>query len=197
MAAIRDITTEEQWKALPVGTIAQVYCFEIDDQGLESDTLTMYVIRVDGVFRANAGDYWLAGGKWWDDVWNFQQGVAAVQISDVLSDPVFGPNSLPEDPVQAAEAVVEAATTERAVPAAVVGRLLDLGWQPPAILPEGTQVWTVTGTPAKVHHMNGTQAYLSLPKGPEWPKYEPRGDILLDDPIVTVVNERPADWDRT
>lgn len=150
----------------------------------------MYVIRVEGDFRANAGDYWLAGGKWWDDVWNFQQGVAVVQLAEALSDPVLGPDHLPEDPIQAAEAVVEASATERAAPGAVVGRLLDMGWQPPVTVPEGTQVWTITGTPAKVHHMNGTQAYLSLPTGPEWLTYEDRGDIVLDNPVVTVANER-------
>lgn len=138
----------------------------------------------------NTGGYWLAGGKWWEDIWNFQQGSAVVQLADVLSDPVLGPNSLPEDPIQAAEAVVEAAATERSAPGAVVGRLLDLDWQPPVTAPEGTQIWTITGTPAKVHHMNGTQAYLSLPKGPDWLRYEDRGDIVLDNPVVTVVNER-------
>lgn len=188
--AIRDITTEEQWEALPVGALAKVYCCEIDDQGLESDTLTVYVIRVEGDARANVGDYWLAGGKWWSDVWVWQQGAAVVQLSEVLRDPVFGPDHLPEDPVQAAESVVEAATTERAAPAAVVGKLLDLGWQPPVVVPEGTQVWTVTGTPADKHLMNGTQAYLSLPNGPEWLKHEDRGDIVLDNPVVAVANER-------
>lgn len=197
MAAVREIDTEEDWEALPVGTFAKVYCFEADDQGNESDTLTVYVTRVEGDARANIGDHWLAGGKWWSDVWVWQQGVVVIDLAEALVDPVFGPDNLPEDPIQAAEAVVEAAATERAAPSAVVGRLLDLGWQPPVKVPEGVQVWTITGRPAAVHHSDGTQAYLSLPRSPEWIKYESRGDILLDDPIVTVVNERPHDWDRS
>lgn len=196
MAAVREIETEEQWEALSVGTLAKVYCFETDEQGNESDTLTVYVTRVEGDARANIGDHWLAGGKWWSDVWAWQQGVVVIDVAEALVDPVFGPDNLPENPVAAAEEVVRAATAERATPGAVVGKLLDLGWQPPVAIPEGHQVWTITGRPAEANHSNGTQAYLSLPRGPEWLKYESRGDILLDDPIVTVVNERPADWDR-
>jgi hypothetical protein len=193
MAAVREIETEEQWEALPVGSLAKVYCMEIDDQGVESDTLTVFVTRVEGDTRANIGDYWLAGGKWWSDVWVWQQGVIVVDAAEVLVDPVFGPNELPEDPVAAAEEVLRAAAVERATPEAVVGKLLDLGWQPPAAVLEGTQVWTITGTPAKVHHMNGTQAYLSLPNGPETLLYEDWGDIVLDNPVITVVNERVRD----
>lgn len=193
MTAVREIETEEQWEALAVGTLAKVYCYEADDQGAESDTLTVFVTRVEGDARANIGDHWLAGGKWWSDVWAWQQGVVVIDVAEALVDPVFGPDNMPENPVAAAEEVLRAATAERAAPGAVVGKLLDLGWQPPVTVPEGHQVWTISGAPAEVHHSNGTQAYLSLPNGPEAFKYEDRGDILLNNPVVTVVGERLRD----
>ncbi|NSX37152.1 hypothetical protein HTS88_12150 [Pseudarthrobacter oxydans] len=95
MAAAREIETEEQWEALAVGTLAKVYCMEVDDQGVESDTLTVYVTRVEGDARANIGEYWLAGGKWWSDVWHWQQGVLVVDVAEVMADPLLGPTICP------------------------------------------------------------------------------------------------------
>lgn len=211
MTTARTITTEAEWDALPVGTLARVGYIEHDDDGNELDgTKTMSVLRVEGDFRANAGEYMLAGGKYWAEIWAWEQGVVA-----------FDPATIPEpgygepDPLISAVEAVDAAITYHAgrvtalgkmpyreyielppeahpapTPARdVVDALTALGWAPAPVYPEGVQVWTISGIPDG-GRSDGTQAYLSLPAGD--PEYQLRSDIWLEKPTVTVNFELPA-----
>ncbi|WP_422390141.1 hypothetical protein [Arthrobacter sp. N1] len=74
---------------------------------------------------------------------------------------------------------------------AIVDALVALGWKPPVEVPDGVQVWTISGTPAEVARADGTMAYLSLPNGEDWLDVEDRGDIWLENPVIDVNFERP------
>lgn len=71
------ISTEEEWQALPIGTLARVGFIDFDDDGNETEGGIMSILRVPGDFQANAGDYMLAGGRYWSDIWGWEQGVTA------------------------------------------------------------------------------------------------------------------------
>ncbi len=206
------ITTREQWEALPVGTLVGVQYFEAGDRDEAEDT--MHVLRVADNALSAVGDYRLAGGKHWSDIWEYQQGVT-VQIStrqNALS---------PEAAATREEAIMQGILAgkegyfehqyaweryrrlsgEERIQAGpphaqgvwvwVIDKLLELGWEPPVKVPEGVQVWTVTGAPAENPRSDGTMAYLSLPRPENWLEVEDRGDIWLENPVVTVIGERP------
>jgi hypothetical protein len=214
MTTARTISTEEHWDALPVGTLARVaYLEHNEDTGSETDGGTMSILRVDGDFRANAGDCMLAGGKYWSEVWVWQQGVTALDTT-VIPEPDFDDSADPAhgDAVAAVDAAI-AAHTQRvadlnATPYAeyvklppeahpspsparyIVEALTARGWAPPTVHPEGVQVWTISGVPTKDVRSDGTMAYLSLPAGD--PDKQLRSDIWLDKPAIGVNFELPA-----
>jgi hypothetical protein len=111
MAIARTITTEAEWEALPVGTLARVGYIEHDDDGNEVDEgKVMSVLRVEGDARANAGDCMLAGGKYWSEVWAWEQGVTAMDPT-ALPEPGFEtPGSSLKDAVAAVDAAISAHT---------------------------------------------------------------------------------------
>lgn len=217
MTSLRYIDTETEWDALPVGTLARVRYIEHDDGGAEVDEgKSMTILRVEGDFRSNAGDYMLAGGKYWAEVWVWQQGVHAVDTAEI-PEPVWEPGLAPataalelaesfitvHDAIENHKARLKAIDktpiseylripTEDLPPKSpaveIVNALRARGWTPPPIYPEGVQVWTVSGIPDG-GVADGTQAYLSLPDG-DLDKQD-RGDIWLKNPTVTVNFELP------
>jgi hypothetical protein len=210
--AARTISTEDSWDSLPVGTLARVHYDNHDDDGAETHGGTMSILRVDGDVRANAGDCMLAGGKYWTEVWVWQQGVVVFNPT-ALPEPDFEDQYLP--PLASTVAAVEAAIADHAwrvkeivsvpddeyvkiprearpdrTPAlAIIEALQARGWAPAPVHPEGVQVWTISGIPDG-GRSDGTQAYLSLPAGD--PDKQLRSDIWLDQPIVSVNFELPA-----
>lgn len=210
----RHITTEAEWEVLPVGTLSRVGYLEIDDDGHESDTLTMFVIRVEGDFRANAGDYMLAGGKYWSEVWVWQQGATALDTATIpeedwpgtvpvgsseedaeaaIHHAITGHQDLLEEidhmPVDEYRKIPESDLPPDSPAKVVLAALQDLGWTPAPVYPEGLQVWTITGVPAEEIRADGTMAYLSLPAGD--PDFQFRSDIWLEKPTVKVNFELP------
>lgn len=165
MTIARTITTEDEWKALPIGTLARVGFIEHDDDGSETEGGTMTILRVAGDFQANAGDYMLAGGRYWSDIWGWEQGATALDTA-TIPDPVWPSTPQQDASEDAAEAAVDAAITghqellaqldqmpvgeyvkipESDLPpespaTAAIKALQDLGWAPPAVHTEGVQV---------------------------------------------------------
>ena len=215
MTDLKYIETEAQWDALPVGTLARVGYIEHDDDGNEIDeSKKMTILRVEGDFRANVGDYMLAGGKYWTEVWVWEQGAYAVDTATIPDE------DEPQKPasVVEAEAAVDAAIAahqqkikevnstpyseyvkipkELLPPESpardIVEALSAAGWAPPKVYPEGVQVWTISGIPDG-GRSDGTQAYLSLPSRTDDHRFEfqDRGDIWLDQPSVSVNFEVP------
>lgn len=133
------INTEEEWEAQPVGTLARVGYIDHDNDGNETDGGIMTIIRVDGDVTVTVGDYMLAGGRYWSEVWVWEQGAAVIDTARVLSEPLHGPATISANPIEAGVQVLEAAAVERAQPDAVLGRLMDLGWTPPATYTEDVQ----------------------------------------------------------
>lgn len=218
MTIAHTITTEAEWEALPVGTLARVRYLEHDGDGNEVDEgKTMSILRVDGDVRANAGDCMLAGGQYWSEVWVWEQGVTAVDPAAIPA-PVWAPGLAPTtDAQELAEAFLTVNDTienhkarlkaidktpvseylripiedlpPKSPAAEIVEALQARGWTPPPIYPEGVQVWTISGIPDG-GRSDGTQAYLSLPAGD--PDKQLRSDIWLDQPTVSVNFELPA-----
>jgi hypothetical protein len=172
---------------------------------------------VEGDVRANAGDCMLAGGKYWSEVWVWQQGVTALDTAAIPA-PVWAPGLAPTTAAQElAEAFITVhdaienhkarlkaidktplseylrIPTEDLPPKSptedIVKALQARGWTPPPIYPEGVQVWTISGIPDG-GRSDGTQAYLSLPAGD--PDKQLRSDIWLDKPTISVNFELPA-----
>lgn len=202
-----EITSRDQWEALPAGTVVDVHYFETDDDGpLE----TMRVLRAAEAVLSAVGGYWLAGGKHWSHIWDYQQGAtvavparedtpAAACRDDSIMEGILAGKDAFFDHRQKFIRYMDLPITERlahgapgpqGVWVAIIERLLDLGWEPPVQTPEGTQVWTITGTPAETPRSDGTMAYLSLPKPESWTEVEDRSDIWLENPTVTVIGER-------
>lgn len=217
MTTARTINTGEHWDSLPVGTLARVGYIDTDDDGHESIQGTMTILRVEGDFRANAGDYMLAGGKYWAEVWVWQQGATVIDTA-TIPEPDYDAAPDPAN-VSAAEAVNAAITAHaqrvaelnntpyseyvKLPPEAhpdptpardIVEALAARGWAPAPVYPEGVQVWTITGLPAEEIRSDGTMAYLSLPdrKDADRFDYQDRRDIWLESPTVTVNFEVPA-----
>lgn len=215
MTKLRYIDTEAQWEALPVGTLARVGYIEHDENGNEIDEgKVMTMLRVDGDFRANVGDYMLAGGKYWTEVWGWEQGAHAVDTATIADEDT--PRAAP---LEAAEATVDAAITAHqarldalnAMPVSeyrklreddlppdspagtIIEALTAVGWAAPPVYPEGVQVWTISGIPDG-GRADGTQAYLSLPGRTDEHRFDfqDRGDIWLDKPSVSVNFELPS-----
>ncbi|MET4143815.1 hypothetical protein [Arthrobacter sp. UYCo732] len=211
-----EITTAEDWESQPIGTLARVGYIEHDDDGADVDEgKKMTILRVEGDVRTNIGDYMLAGGKYWAEVWGWENGAYAI---DSASIPDEEDSSQASDAVQNAVAIVDEAIRvhEQRVrdinntpyseyvkipqellppksPArAVVEALSAAGWAPPVKYPEGVQVWTISGLPDG-GRSDGTQVYLSLPsrKDEHRFKFQDRGDIWLDKPTVSVNFELP------
>ncbi|MFD0046982.1 hypothetical protein ACFVGV_17510 [Pseudarthrobacter scleromae] len=225
MTELRYIETEAQWDALPVGTLARVGYIEHDDNGAEIDEGKMMIIlRVEGDFRANVGDYMLAGGKYWSEVWGWEQGATALDTAEI-SEPVWAPGLAPttaaqelaeayltvHDTIEDHKARLQAIDktpiseylripTEDLPPKSpaveIVKALQSRGWTPPPIYPEGVQVWTISGIPDG-GRSDGTQAYLSLPSRKDEHRFDfqDRGDIWLEKPTVTVNFEVPRKRD--
>ncbi|QOD06081.1 hypothetical protein [Pseudarthrobacter sp. BIM B-2242] len=221
MTELRYIETEAQWDALPVGTLARVGYIEHDDNGNEiDDGKKMTILRVEGDFRANVGDYMLAGGKYWAEVWGWEQGTHAVDTAAIRDEDAPEPEKVSQS--EEAESVVDAAIAAHQEtlkefnntpyseyvkipqelhppesPArTIVEALTAAGWAPPPAYPEGVQVWTISGIP-DAGRSDGTQAYLSLPgrKDEHRFDFQDRGDIWLDKPTVTVNFEVPRKRD--
>ncbi|HEX9089770.1 MAG TPA: hypothetical protein VF867_19920 [Arthrobacter sp.] len=216
----RTITTEAEWESLPVGTIARVGYIDHDDDGNEIDGGIAFVIRVDTDMRVNVSDYWLCGGKWWSDVWNWEQGVTVADLATLLPEThwpgtvavstsaddaeavihhtITGHQNLLEEmdhmPVDEYRKIPEADLPPESPAKAVLAALQGLGWAPAPVYPEGVQVWTVSGSPAKEIKMDGTMAYLSLPgrTGKDLFDYQDRGDIWLENPAVAANFEIPS-----
>jgi hypothetical protein len=217
MTIARTISTEEEWNTLPIGTLARVGFIEHDDDGNETEGGTMTILRVAGDFQANAGDYMLAGGRYWSEVWVWEQGATALDTA-AIPEPVWSPGLAPTTAAQElAEAFITVHDTieshkirlkaidktpiseylrippEDLPPKSpardIVEALQARGWTPPPIYPEGVQVWTISGIPDG-GRSDGTQAYLSLPAGD--PDKQLRSDIWLDQPAVSVNFELPA-----
>ena len=214
MTIARTITTGTEWDLLPVGTLARVGYLEHDDDGSEVDEgKTITILRVEGDFRANAGDHMLAGGKYWSEVWVWQQGVSVLDTT-TLPEPEYGdtPDALHASAVEAVDAAITAHAKRvsdlgntpygeyvkipreahpNPTPAQdIVDALILRGWAPAPVYPDGVQVWTIAGIPAKEIISNGTMAYLSLPAGDR--DKQLRSDIWLEEPTVTVNFELPA-----
>jgi hypothetical protein len=217
MTELRYIDSEAQWDALPVGTLARVGYIEHDDDGNEIDEgKKMTILRVEGDVRTNVGDYMLAGGKYWSEVWNWEQGTHAVDTAAIRDEDA----PVPQKPasVEEAEAVVDAAIAahqekikemnrtpyedylkipKELLPpespaSTIVEALSAAGWAPPKEYPEGVQVWTISGIPDG-GRSDSTQAYLSLPSRTDEHRFDfqDRGDIWLDKPTVSVNFELP------
>ncbi|WP_427019369.1 hypothetical protein ACQCSX_22005 (plasmid) [Pseudarthrobacter sp. P1] len=79
----------------------------------------------------------------------------------------------------------------------IIDQLLQLGWQPPEKVADGVQVWTISGTPATTIRSDGTMVYLSLPARTDSDRfaYQDRGDIWLENPVITVNFELPSRTD--
>jgi hypothetical protein len=211
MTIARTISTEAEWENLPIGTLARVRYLEHDDDGNEVDEgKSMSILRVDGDARANAGDCMLAGGKYWSEVWMWEQGVTVIDPA-TLPEPEF---ETPDPSLTDAVAAVDAAIAGHAERVArlnktpyseylnlppeahpaptpardIVEALQARGWAPAPVYPEGVQVWTISGVPDG-GRSDGTQAYLSLPAGD--PDFQLRSDIWLDQPTVSVNFELP------
>jgi hypothetical protein len=214
MTIARTITTGTEWDLLPVGTLARVGYLEHDDDGNEVDEgKTMTILRVEGDFRANAGDHMLAGGKYWSEVWVWQQGVVAfdpttlpepdfeadydqsmtstvLAVEAAIADHALRVKEICEMPYDDYEKTPRGARPTRTPAMPVIEALKVRGWAPAPVYPEGVQVWTIAGIPAKEIISDGTMAYLSLPAGD--PDKQLRSDIWLDKPTVTVNFELPA-----
>ena len=107
MTTPRTISTDAHWDALPVGTLARVGYIEHDDDGREIPGGTLSILRVEGDVRANAGDCMLAGGKYWAEVWVWQQGVVAFDPT-LLPEPHFeAPVLADQDAAAAVDAAIE------------------------------------------------------------------------------------------
>lgn len=87
------IDTEEEWEAQPIGTLARVGFIEHDDNGNEVDGGIMTIIRVEGDITVTVGNYMLAGGRYWSEVWVWEQGAAVIDTATVLSEPLHGPTA--------------------------------------------------------------------------------------------------------
>ncbi|ACL42181.1 hypothetical protein Achl_4230 (plasmid) [Pseudarthrobacter chlorophenolicus A6] len=214
MTELRYIETEEQWDALPVGTLARVGYLEHDDNGNEIDEgKKMTILRVEGDVRTNVGDYMLAGGKYWSEVWVWEQGAYAADTATIpdedseadvepdVVDVVEGAirrheqrlKDIGNTPYSEYLKIPQELLPPKSPAHAVVEALGEIGWAPPVKYPEGVQVWTISGIPDG-GRSDGTQAYLSLPDRTDEHRFEfqDRGDIWLDKPTVTVNFELPA-----
>lgn len=210
MTTARTISTGAEWDALPIGTLARVGYLGDDEDENDHDGI-MSILRVEGDVRANAGDCMLAGGKYWAEVWVWQQGVTVMDPA-TLPEPEFEAAPDPEltDAVAAVDAAIEDHARRvkalNATPIAdywkipleahpaptpardIIKALSALGWAPPSVYPDGVQVWTISGIP-NGGVGDGTQAYLSLPAGST--DKQLRSDIWLKHPTVTVNFELP------
>lgn len=151
-----EITSEEQWEAQPVGTLARVGFIEHDDNGNEVDEgKTMTILRVDGDITVTVGTYMLAGGRHWTDVWVWEQGVdvidtttimagtgtsaedgatAAADIEDVVDAAIAGHKKFHDDlmeiPARNYMSIPTAELPPRSPAKAIVRALRDNGWAP-------------------------------------------------------------------
>ena len=205
----QEITTQAEWESLPVGTVVSFDYLETGEG--DDDDRTMTVIRVAEPVLAAAGQHRLAGGPHWSDMWHYQQHVTVLELSPVdqpelpafkdalIQAQVAAKNIFIDNRYEAEEFMrlpfEERLKSENQPPPmpwmAIVDKLVELGWAPPVSPPEGVQGWTVTGKPADQPRSDGTMAYLSLPRPANGLDVEDRGDIWIESPVVTVVNERP------
>lgn len=110
MTIARTISNEAHWESLPIGALARVGYIEHDDDGNEVDEgKTMTVLRVPGDVRANAGDYMLAGGKYWSEIWGWEQGTVVLNTA-MIPEPDFDDAADPSraDAIKAADAAIVA-----------------------------------------------------------------------------------------
>ncbi|QOT19543.1 hypothetical protein [Paenarthrobacter sp. YJN-5] len=107
MTTARTIRSEAHWDSLPIGTLARVGYIDHDDDGNEADGGTMTILRVEGNFRANAGDYMLAGGIYWTEIWGWEQGTVVLNTS-TIPEPEFDDTADPShlDAIRAVDAAI-------------------------------------------------------------------------------------------
>lgn len=110
-SSITEITTEEDWEAQPIGALARVGFIEHDDNGNETDGGIMTILRVDGDITVTVGTYMLAGGRYWSEVWVWEQGADVIDTAMI--------ESAAETPSEARAAA--AADPEDVVDAAIAG----------------------------------------------------------------------------
>lgn len=78
------VSGQSEWDALPIGTIARLDTIEFDDDGDEKD-IVIFVLRVESEIRVDAGPYMLAGGKYWENAFEWDQGGQVGPIVDLFS----------------------------------------------------------------------------------------------------------------
>lgn len=80
----REVSGQPEWDALPIGTIARLDTIDVDDEGDEKD-IVIYVLRVESEIRVDAGPYMLAGGKYWEIAFEWDQGARVGPIGDLFT----------------------------------------------------------------------------------------------------------------
>ena len=154
----RTISTRNEWEALPVGALARVGYIDHAEDGSDIDGGIMFAIRVDGDIQTKAGDYMLAGGRYWSETWGWENSVTVADLDALLPDRT-GPEPVPgtADAVSVIETAIAAHTKRhedmmqmpvrkyRLIPAdelppvspasAVLEALTSRGWAPAARLP--------------------------------------------------------------
>lgn len=82
----KEISDQDTWNALPAGTAARVETFDYAEDGSEKDII-VYLVRVEPDIRLDAGDMILAGGKHWEDSWEWAEGFAVIDIREAFNAP--------------------------------------------------------------------------------------------------------------
>ncbi|MCC3292454.1 hypothetical protein [Arthrobacter sp. zg-Y1110] len=80
----RKVSDQSEWDQLPVGTVARIETVEVDDDGGETDII-IFVLRVEGDIRVDAGDYMLAGGKHWHIAFEWDQDALVAPVTELFA----------------------------------------------------------------------------------------------------------------
>lgn len=77
------VSGQPEWDALPIGTVARIDTVEVDDEGAEKDII-IFALRVESEIRVDAGPYMLAGGKYWEVAFEWDQGAQVGPLGDLF-----------------------------------------------------------------------------------------------------------------